>query len=84
MGGDDPRAAFEAGVSQYVILSAGLAIPPNLCFVPVDFANQGLGAALGFTDVRYLGPEEADVRYLAARRDGLRAGLLVGLMCAGN
>ncbi|MCC7258909.1 MAG: class I SAM-dependent methyltransferase [Gammaproteobacteria bacterium] len=37
---------------------------------------------LGFDSVAFLGPGAADARYLAGRRDGLRAGPLVGLVSA--
>jgi methyltransferase (TIGR00027 family) len=51
----------------------------------LHFEPQALQArlrALGFDALEYLSPAAADRRYLSGRRDGLRAGPLVGLMYA--
>ncbi len=54
--------------------------PWQLRFTPEELMAEM--RSLGFSEIEYLSPQAANERYLRGRRDGLRAGPLVGLMRA--
>jgi hypothetical protein len=73
------------GSKRERLAAAGIAVPDNLDWAPIDFEQQALAAGLqeaGFRYHRHLTPQEANARYFAGRRDGLKAPRVAQLISA--